>query len=118
MWQFVNRLQWDTTGPLTKDGNYAYTDAEVIRDNSGLSGNRLPKAPKHAGSVWLRYGVKSIPQFNGLSFGVGVFAVGKRDGDIQNTFELPGYARLDAFAAYRLPHEDGSGTPDGPDQCA
>jgi len=30
------------------------------------------------------------------------FAVGKRDGDIQNTFKLPGYARLDAFAAYRV----------------
>lgn len=74
----------------------------MIRDNSGLSGNRLPQGPKHADSVWLRYDVKSIQQFNGLSFGVGVFAVGKRDGDIQNTFKLPGYARLDAFAAYRM----------------
>lgn len=33
---------------------------------------------------------------------MGEFAVGKWDGDIQNTFKLPDYARLDAFAAYRV----------------
>lgn len=99
-------IELDISGQITEGlsviGNYAYTDAEVIRDNSGLLGNRLPQAPKHAGSVWLRYDVRNIPQLNGLSFGVGVFATGKREGDIQNTFKLPGYARLDAFAAYRM----------------
>jgi len=33
---------------------------------------------------------------------VGEFAVGKRGGGIQNIFKLPGYARLDTFAAYRV----------------
>ncbi|MCC7136748.1 MAG: TonB-dependent receptor [Nitrosomonas sp.] len=99
-------VEFDISGRITEElsliGSYAYTDANVIRDNSGLLDNRLPQAPKHAGSIWLRYDIRKIQQLNGLSFGVGVFAVGKRDGDIQNTFKLPGYARLDAFAAYRM----------------
>lgn len=44
--------------------------------------------------------MKKIHPLNGFSFGIGVFAVAEREGDIQNTFKLPGYARLDAFAAY------------------
>lgn len=103
-------VEFDISGRITEElsliGSYAYTDANVIRDNSGLLDNRLPQAPKHAGSVWLRYDIRKIQQLNGLSFGVGVgvgvFAVGKRDGDMQNTFKLPGYARLDAYAAYRM----------------
>ena len=99
-------IELDIAGQITDElsliGHYAYTDADVIKDNAGLQGNQLPMAPKHAGSAWLRYDVKRIQQLNGLSFGIGVFAVGKRDGDIQNTFKLPGYARLDAYAAYRM----------------
>ena len=33
----------------------------------------------------------------------GVFAQGGRAGDRANTFVLPGYARVDAMAAYRFP---------------
>lgn len=36
----------------------------------------------------------------GLSLGAGVYLTGQRDGDNENTFELPGYGRMDAFAAY------------------
>ena len=31
-----------------------------------------------------------------------MFAQGQRQGDIPNTFQLPGYARIDAMAAYRF----------------
>ncbi|HRN81821.1 TonB-dependent siderophore receptor [Nitrosomonas europaea] len=99
-------IELDISGQITHElsliGSYAYTDAKVVRDNSGLQGNLMPLAPKHAGSVWLRYDVKKFAPLNGLSFGLGVFAAGKREGDVQNTFQLPGYARLDAFAAYRM----------------
>ena len=37
----------------------------------------------------------------GLSVGFGTYISGSRHGDIQNTFTLPGYVRLDGFAAYR-----------------
>ncbi|WP_347888098.1 TonB-dependent receptor [Nitrosomonas europaea] len=99
-------IELDVSGQLTRElsliGSYAYTDAKVVRDNSGLQGNLMPLVPDHSGSIWLRYDVKQFVPLDGLSFGVGVFAVGKREGDIQNTFKLPGYARLDAFAAYRM----------------
>ncbi|MGH3976788.1 MAG: TonB-dependent receptor domain-containing protein, partial [Pseudonocardiaceae bacterium] len=68
---------------------------------SGLEGRRLFNVPEHAGSMWLKYDFKNYAALNGLTLGFGAFMVGERDGDIQNTFLLPGYVRLDAFAAYR-----------------
>lgn len=35
-----------------------------------------------------------------MSLGAGAYAVGRVEGDAANTFQLPGYVRLDAFAAY------------------
>jgi hypothetical protein len=37
----------------------------------------------------------------GFSVGLGTFAAGQCQGDIDNTFLLPGYVRVDALAAYR-----------------
>lgn len=88
------------TDTLSLIGSYAYTDAEVTKDSSGLQGNQLPNAPLHSGSLWLKYDVNGYGA-DGLSFGVGLFANGQREGDADNTFQLPGYARLDALAAYR-----------------
>ena len=100
-------IELDISGYITDSfsviASYAFTDTRILKDYSGATaGNRLANVPKHAGSVWLRYDVKKFAPLNGLSFGLGVFAAGKREGDIQNTFQLPGYARLDAFAAYRM----------------
>ena len=99
-------IELDMTGQITDEisliGSYAYTDAVIIRDFSGLQGNRMNNVPKHAGSFWLKYDVRHYEPLNGLSLGVGVFTVAKRQGDDANTFILPGYTRLDAFAAYRM----------------
>ena len=100
-------IELDISGYITDSfsviASYAFTDTRILKDYSGATaGNRLANVPKHAGSVWLRYDVKKFAPLNGLSFGLGVFAAGKREGDVQNTFQLPGYARLDAFAAYRM----------------
>ncbi|MGH9579377.1 MAG: TonB-dependent siderophore receptor, partial [Terriglobales bacterium] len=89
------------TDKLSLIGSYAFTDAEITKDNSGRQGNRLPNVPKHAGSLWLKYEVKGFDAPEGLTLGLGVFAAGRREGDFQNTFLLPGYARLDALAGYR-----------------
>ncbi|MGH8653403.1 MAG: TonB-dependent siderophore receptor [Gammaproteobacteria bacterium] len=76
------------------------TDTEITKDNGGLQGNQLPNASLHSGSLWLKYDVNGYGA-DGLSFGLGVFAYGQREGDNENSFQLPGYARLDALAAYR-----------------
>lgn len=98
-------IEWDMTGKITDDisliASYAYTDARVTKDNSGLQGTRLNNVPEHSGSVWLKHDVSIIPELNGLSLGVGTYLAGQREGDADNSFQLPGYARLDTFAAYR-----------------
>ncbi|MFZ2169356.1 MAG: TonB-dependent receptor [Methylococcaceae bacterium] len=97
-------IELDMTGQITDEisvvGNYAFTDARITQDFSGLQGNRLNNVPEHSGSLWLKYDIHHYEPLNGLSFGVGVFAAGQRQGDNDNTFVLPGYARLDAFTSY------------------
>ena len=38
----------------------------------------------------------------GLGFGAGVVAVGERQGDINNTYDVSGYARIDASLFYDI----------------
>jgi iron complex outermembrane receptor protein len=94
-------LEWDMSGQLTDRialiASYAYTQSEVTRDETYL-GKRLPNVPQHSGSVWARYAMGEH-----WTFGGGVFVQGGRAGDQSNTFALPGYARVDAMAAYRFP---------------
>ncbi|MBD9354414.1 TonB-dependent siderophore receptor [Methylomonas albis] len=105
-------IELDVAGQLTEElsmiGNYAYTDARIIADNrtlndqlNGYEGKRMPNVPEHAGSIWLKYDIKRNPLFRGLSFGIGAYAAGQREGDNENSFQLPGYVRLDAFTAYQ-----------------
>ncbi len=87
--------------------NYAYIDAKVISDNlknpldpfgSGVYLNHLDNVPRHSGKIFLTYdfGADGL----GLRVGGGVTASTHAWGDIQNTFLIPGWARLDAFASY------------------
>jgi iron complex outermembrane receptor protein len=104
-------IELDVMGRLTDRlaivANYAHTDAKVIADNpkdpldpfgSGLYQNHLLNAPRHSGKIFLTYdfGEEGL----GLRVGGGVTASSHFWGDIQNTFVLPGYARLDGFASY------------------
>lgn len=38
----------------------------------------------------------------GFEFGGGIFAVGSRTGDLNNSYDANGYYRLDAFARYHI----------------
>jgi iron complex outermembrane receptor protein len=100
-------FEWDVSGQATEHlaviASYAYTQSEVTRDEAFV-GKRLPNVPRHSGSVWARYAVGER-----WTFGGGVFAQGGRAGDQGNTFALPGYARVDAMAAYRFPLGDATG---------
>ncbi|MDO9164278.1 MAG: TonB-dependent receptor [Methylococcaceae bacterium] len=98
-------IELDMTGQITDAlsliGSFAYTDARVTKDNSGLQGKQLSNVPDHAGSLWVKYDFSGHKTLNGFSVGLGTVAAGQRQGDIDNTFQLPGYTRVDAFAAYR-----------------
>ena len=80
--------------------SYAYTDSEVTNDNSIPVGNRLNNIPEHSASLWTTY---EIPRggLRGLGFGIGFSFVGEREGDIENTFELPSYFLTNGTIYYR-----------------
>jgi iron complex outermembrane recepter protein len=81
-------------------GGYAYTDAQVTEDNNNLEGNRINNVPEHAFSLWSSYEIQQ-GNLQGLGFGLGLFYVGERQGDLDNTFSSPSYVRTDAALFYR-----------------
>lgn len=78
---------------------YAYTDATITEDNTFEPGNRLNNVPENAASLWTTYELQT-GSLQGLGFGLGVFYVGPRQGDLDNSFQIPGYTRTDATIFY------------------
>ena len=77
---------------------YAWQDAE-IRDttNAAPAGRKVPLVPKHSFALWSRYEVT-----RSIGLGVGLTARSKSFASISNQVVLPGYARLDAAAFYKV----------------
>ncbi len=98
-------VEMDVTGEILPGWNVissvTYLDAEITEDNRFSVGNRLQNVPRWSGSFWSTYEFRA-GVLNGLELGGGVFAVGRREGDLENSFEAAGYARVDAFAQYRV----------------
>lgn len=99
-------IELDVTGRVSRYlsliASYAYTDTKVIEDHAAGSptrGNRLANVPKHAGSLSVRYDLNGQGA-QGLSMGAGAYMAGKREVDLANTAQLPGYVRVDAFLGY------------------
>ncbi len=105
-------IEFDVHGQLSDDwsliGSYGYTDVVVTEDQgldafgnltSGNKGHRLQNVPRHAGSLWIQHKFLEFG-WPGLSAGFGVFLASEREGDLANSFQLPGYARLDAALKY------------------
>lgn len=97
-------IEIDVSGQVTDGLNliatYAYTDAVILSGNN--AGNRLWNVPRNAGSFWAKYDIQK-DTLRGLSFGAGVYFQDQREGDNANSFELPGYGRVDALVKYQLP---------------
>jgi iron complex outermembrane receptor protein len=95
-------IEVDIKGQVTEKINlittYAFTDTRVTKDNSGIVGNKLSNVPDHQASVWGTYQLTER-----FKVGIGEVLVGSRQGDAANTYQLPGYARTDAMAAYIQP---------------
>jgi iron complex outermembrane receptor protein len=51
--------------------------------------------------LWAKYEAQG--DWKGLELGAGVTAVGLRQGNNDNSFQLPAYARVDTLISYRLP---------------
>lgn len=94
---------WEPIPALSLLANYAYTDATVTKDDNIPSqvGNELPRVPRNSGRVAFRYRVLN-GNAKGLSFGAGVTALSARQDTLPNTISAPGYAMVDAQAAYEF----------------
>ncbi|MCC5601445.1 TonB-dependent receptor [Nostoc sp. CHAB 5714] len=78
---------------------YAYTDARITKDTTFEVGSRLQNAADHAFNVWTTYEIQK-GDLQGLGFGLGLFFVGDRAGDLPNTYDIPSYLRTDASIFY------------------
>jgi iron complex outermembrane recepter protein len=81
---------------------YAFTDAQTTEDtNAALVGARIRNVPQHSivlhGDYVLPSGVLA-----GLRIGGSATYTGERTGDLEGSFELPSYWRVDAQAIYPL----------------
>ncbi|MBF2063232.1 MAG: TonB-dependent siderophore receptor [Calothrix sp. C42_A2020_038] len=79
---------------------YAYTNAEVTKDNTFPVGNQLANAPKNQASLWTTYEIQK-GNLKGLGFGLGLFYVGERQVDLSNSLTLKDYFRTDTVLFYR-----------------
>jgi iron complex outermembrane receptor protein len=99
-------VEFDVTAQLAEGwrviATYAYTDARITEDTRPIVGNRLPLVARHTGSLWTTYDFQT-DLLKGFGVGAGLFGVGERAGDLNNSFELPGYIRTDAALYYRKP---------------
>jgi len=79
---------------------YAYTDARLTEDNVLPVGNRLDGVPENSLNLWTSYEIQQ-GSLQGLGFGLGLFYVGGRQVDLENSLELPSYPRTDAAIFYK-----------------
>ena len=78
---------------------YAWQKAEVTSATTACASGdcEVPNVPRHSFSVWNRYDLS-----NSLGLGLGVIARSKSFASISNAVTLPGYARVDAAAYYKV----------------
>ncbi|MBA2771038.1 MAG: TonB-dependent siderophore receptor [Sphingomonas sp.] len=77
---------------------YALQKAKITQTTTAApEGREVPIVPRHTFSLWNRYDVNQQ-----IGVGLGVIARTKSFASISNAVELPGFARVDAAAFYKL----------------
>lgn len=99
-------IELDIAGQFTEGlsavASYAYTDARITDDGGASNqGHRLPNVAEHSASAWLKYAFHQRA-LRGLSVGIGSYLASKRQGDNDNSYQLPGYVRVDTYAGYTM----------------
>ena len=96
-------VELDISGQISPGWNiiasYAYTDAEITKDNVYIIGNKLVGIPRHS-AMWTTYEFQK-GDLQGLGLGVGINYVGSREGDLDNSFKLDSYFLTNAAVFYR-----------------
>lgn len=101
--QRTRGFEFEAVGKITDQisllGGYSYLDAEFTESTTGNKGNTPQSVPKHKFSLFGLY--EFLGDLAGWRAGLGFIHVGERQGDNENTFELPTYERVDAFIGYK-----------------
>ena len=79
--------------------SYTYLDAFISEDNTYEVGNRLDNVPESSIGLWTKYEIQE-GGLRGLGFGLGLYYVGDRFGNLDNTIDLPSYFRTDLALYY------------------
>jgi catecholate siderophore receptor len=86
-------------------GGYAYLNGRILaglpataNGVGGTTGNVPLNTPKDSANIWTTYTFNETYEIGG-----GVFYVGQRYANNQNTVQVPEYTRVDLTAAYRQP---------------
>ncbi|WP_051710254.1 TonB-dependent siderophore receptor [Andreprevotia chitinilytica] len=95
-------LELNARGQLSDNlyavSSVAFIDAKQLdTGNAATTGKRAANVPRFQANTFLDY---RIPAVRGLSVNGGVYYVGERELDAQNTVSLPAYTRFDVGARY------------------
>ena len=96
-------IEMDAAGEITPGwtlmGSFAWLDAEIEQDVR-FEGNTPQNIADAMGGLWTSYSFQDT--LRGLRLSLGLRVVGERNGDDAQSFQLPGYQRLDFGLGYRL----------------
>ena len=98
---FEADLVYEPSPALSVLLSYAYTDAEVTKDNTLPVGDRLKRVPENAARLAARYRFQNST-LKGLEVGAGVTAVSDRELTLPNAVAVDGSTLFDAQASYAL----------------
>jgi len=77
---------------------YAWQKAQITKTTTAApAGREAPLVPRHSFSLWNRYDLSDA-----IGLGLGLIARSKSYASISNSVKLPGYARVDAAAYYKV----------------
>jgi len=91
-------IVYEPSSALSVLFNYAYTDAEVSKDNALPVGDRLRAVPEHAGRLAVRYRFEGY--LSDFEIGGGLTYTSERELTLPNTLQVGDLVTADAQASY------------------
>jgi len=98
---FETDIVYEPSTALSILATYAYTDAEVTKDNTLPVGDRPTRVPEHSARVAVRYRFEG-GSLSGFEIGGGLTAVSDRELTLPNATSVDGSVLFDAQASYDL----------------
>ncbi len=93
-------LNGKVTDNIRVNANYSYTNAKVTKDNT-YQGNQLLNVPKNSTSLLLMW-EDSLGEGSSYGIGAGVTYMGKKAGNVENSFYLPSYTTAKLVSYYKV----------------